>query len=356
MAAAAAIIVAGIIAYTAIVGTNQTINTQKAEDNEVTQESDDSQIDKDEVEVEYPFFITTMTHMEGNWDFTIDSEDRFLDQIDKLEFAMDIADEYDATLTIETEEPFARANAKWDYNFMAEIFERGHGVGSHCDRGGSGNGTYDELVEELKLIKSLVDDLVGEKNNLGCSGAGSSIDWAQALVEAGFKYVDGLVGFHMLAFPLSERPDGWDDLAIYNEFYHDNVPVEMEDRIHPLRLENTLDWDEDDTGIVVSSGQLGRLSFFSEGDRTECMESGCDLEADDVDKTVAQVIEAVELHDTSRIGKLTFYIPTSEMIEENEVVLRYFFSEMQKLEEAGMVEWASQVEVYEAFVDWEKAQ
>ena len=173
----------------------------------------------------YPLYMTTMTHMEGNWDFVLEAEPGFTRQVERLEYGMDIAEQYGAILTIETEEPFARANVKWDRNVMQEILDRGHGVGSHCDRGNNNASSYEDFVQQLTTIKGLVDDLVGPEHNRGCSGAGSPFDWAQGLVEAGFEYVDGIVGFHMLAFPLSERPSGWDDLTIYKEYYHDNVPV-----------------------------------------------------------------------------------------------------------------------------------
>jgi hypothetical protein len=306
----------------------------------------------------YPLYITTMTHMEGNWDFVLDAEPPFTKQVEKLEYGMDLAEEYGAILTVETEQPFAEANVKWDRNVMQEILDRGHGVGSHCDRGGSKAITLEQLTEELALIKGLVDDLVGAENNKGCSGAGAKADWAQAMVAAGFDYVDGIVGFHMQAFPLSERPEGWDDKSILSEgLYHENVPVELEERIHLIRLADTLDWEADETGIVVSSGEMGQLTFYAEGDRETCTESrSCPLDEADVDAAVGVILEAAALHDTSRVAKISFYFPTGSFEEENEDVLRYFFSEMQRLEEEGVVKWGSQLDVYEAYVEWENDQ
>lgn len=348
-----AIIVVAVVVVVVISLSDQQIVANETDELRGLEDAEEGQ----EPEFEYPLYLTTMTHMEGNWDWLLDIEDRFDGQVKRLEYGMDLAEEYGAVLTIESEQPFAEAQVKWGRNVMQEILDRGHGVGTHCDRGNRGDGTYEEFVEELKFVKSLVDDLVGEQNNLGCSGAGGPIDWAQALAEAGFSYVDGLVGFHMLAFPLSERPAGWDDLAIYSEHYHDNVPVDLQKRIHPIRLANTRDWEEDETGIVVSSGEMGQLTYFAEGDREDCIESDdCMLNKDDVDAAVALILDAAELHDTSRVAKLTFYFPTSDFVEENEEALRYFFSEMKRLEDAGVVQWASQLEVYEAFVQWEAAQ
>jgi len=305
---------------------------------------------------QYPLYMTTMTHMEGGWDFVLETEHAFNQQNEKLEFGMDIAEEYGGILTIETEEPYARANQKWGRNMMKEVLDRGHGVGSHCDRGSKGTGSYEAFVEELGTIKSLVDELVGAENNKGCSGAGSSFDWVEALSDAGFSYVDGIVGYHMLAFPIEERPTGWNDRAIASTYYHDNVPVDLEERIHLFRLENTDDFEPDSTGIVVSSGEAGRLAYLAEGDRTRCMAEGCLLTNSDIEEAVDLILEAAELHDASRVAKLSFHLPTAEFVPENEDVLRYFFAEMRRLEDAGVIMWGSQIDVYNAYVSWEQNQ
>jgi len=355
------VVVALVVVTVIVTGAVRNTSSPSAQEgrvqtSDISDSSDNSAVTRTGQDTVYPLYLTTMTHMEGNWDFVLESEDAFLRQVERLEFGMDLAEDYEAMLTVETEEPFARANVKWNRNVMKEILERGHGVGSHCDRGSRGEGTYEELVEELALVKSLVDALVGQENNRGCSGAGGPTDWAQALVEAGFEYVNGVVGFHMLAFPLSERPDGWNDHAIYNEHYHDGVPVDLEESIHLFRLANTIDWEPDETGIVVSSGEFGQLTYLAEGDRETCIEEGCPLTEEDVEAAVEIILEAAELHDPSRVGKAAFYFPTSDFVEENEEVLRLFFSEMQRLEEDGVVQWGSQLDVYNTYLDWENAQ
>ena len=49
----------------------------------------------------YPLYLTTMTHMEGGW-LDDKDEDLFLMHVDQLHYGMDLAEEYDAILTIAT--------------------------------------------------------------------------------------------------------------------------------------------------------------------------------------------------------------------------------------------------------------
>ncbi|MRR32743.1 hypothetical protein EG834_20985, partial [bacterium] len=184
-------------------------------------------------EEDAPLFLTTMTHMESNF---IDDQEQavFLRHVDELRYAMDLAEQYGALLTIESEKPFARANATWNLNIMAEIRDRGFSVGTHCDIGYSDPlmsvSQYANLFTENK---SLVDVLIGAENNLGCSGGGSVNDWALAASQAGFKYLDGIVGMHYLSMPLQNRPGPeWTDEFIRGGNFHLNAPVDMDQRIY----------------------------------------------------------------------------------------------------------------------------
>jgi hypothetical protein len=56
--------------------------------------------------------------------------------------------------------------------------------------------------------------------------------------------------------------------------------------------------------------------------------------------------------DRSRIAKVCVYLPASIYVPSNEAVLRYFFGQMRLLAEEGLVTWASQLQVYQAFIAW----
>jgi hypothetical protein len=299
--------------------------------------------------------MTTMTHMEHGFDDDI-NRNVFLLHIEQLTYGMDLADEYGAVLTVESEQPFAIANVTWNRNFMAEILARGHGVGTHCDFG-----FRDEVMPVERYSRSfaenkaLVDDLVGPENNLGCSGGGGANDWAIAASLAGFKYLDGIVGMHYLAMPLENRPaPSWTDDFIYNEGYHRNTPVDLYQRIYPFMVADATDFAPDENGVIlVSSGELGALALMAEGTAEtggSCRD--CPLTTEDVDALVRLIREVDRNRDPARVAKLTVYIPVSDFVPENEAVLRYFFEQVRILEQEGLIAWATQLQVYQAYLQW----
>ncbi len=304
---------------------------------------------------EAPMYISTMVHMEGNWNDD-EIEPLFLKHVDQIRLGMEIFDEYDAKLTVESEIPFSTAQINFGVNVLQELLDDGHGVGTHCDVG-----FREELmsVEEFAALlterKELVDQLVGAENNRGCSGAGGVNDWALALAEAGFEYVDGLVGMHYLSMPEAERPDGWTDRYIRSEGFHENAPVDLAQSIHPFEVADATDFVPDEDGvIVVSAGSIGRLDTFAESQTDDaCIRTeSCALTTEDVDLEIEAIKEALELHDPTQVGKIDIYLPASIFTEENREVLEYFLAEVDKLVQEGLLEWATQAEVYDAYVAW----
>jgi len=304
-----------------------------------------------------PLYMTTMTHMEGN--FTDDRDQAvFLRHVEELRYGMDLAEEYNALLTIESEKPFARANTIWNLNIMAEARDRGFGVGTHCDFGFQSElMPVEQYAQFFAENKALVDALVGAENNLGCSGGGGVNDWAQAASMAGFKYLDGIVGMHYLSMPLENRPDStWTDDYIRTVGYHDSAPVDLYQRIYPFGVANAQDFAADENPvIVVSPGALGILSGMTEGIGEvgyEQCHPECVLTNADVDALAAKIREIDLNRDRSRIAKVIVYIPANFYIPENEAVLRYFFEQTQILQEQGIITWATQKHVYEAYIAW----
>ena len=305
---------------------------------------------EEELVVEYPLYMTTMTHMEiGHNDD--EREDSFWNHVDQLRYGMDMADEYDAILTIESEQPFARANTIWDHNMMKEIMDRGHGVGTHCDLGPKYTDNELNAIEFSKAFainKALVDDLIGEENNHGCSGGNGINDWVTAAEIAGFKYIDGIVARSLLPIPQENRPDPtWTDEYIL-EIFHSPAPENLEDRIYLMKLKDLKDFEHDEDGkLVVSSGDMGTLASQTDG-------GGFDDEAEltrgDVDAFLEQVLEMESIRDKTRVAKLNVYFPVTIFDAENEDALRYFFEETQKLQNEGVLQWASQWDVVQVYL------
>jgi hypothetical protein len=308
-----------------------------------------------------PLFITTMTHMEGNW-HDDEIEVQFNKNVQLLRYGMDLYSEYDAKMTVESEKPFAQGSINWGVNILQEVLDKGHGVGTHCDIGfARPTPTFDEYVAQLSENKNLVDSLVGAENNRGCSGAGGDNDWVLGATAAGFEYVNGIVGMHYLAVPIENRPSPeWTDPYIRSTLFHDNVPLELEDRIHLIRLANTIDLEEDTNGtIVMLAGDIGKLDQIydeSIGMTREDCANVCKLTTEDVDALIELLLEAIALKDENKIAKATVYMPANMFIPENETVLRYFLSELNSLVDQSLLQWATQGEVYDAYLVWESMQ
>jgi hypothetical protein len=303
-----------------------------------------------------PVFFSTMTHLEGGWDFVEKKESMFDDQANKLRIAMDYAEQYDAILTFESEMPFSRAMVQWGDNVFQEALDRGMGIGTHCDITPRSDFSDEEIIDEISQRKELVDAVVDSSENLGCAGAGGMSDWYEGMVGAGFKYIDGVVGFHYLALPLSERPDGWDDKSIFDEYYHNASPADPDKKYYPFRI-GRVGFTEDPTGdLVVSAGDIGEISSIGDlalsgsGDwQAECGTS-CAIDMADVDAIDAAIRSFVETRDTSRVAKLQVYIATTKYEDPG---IELFFERMQVLQDEGVIQWASQKQVYDAFVQWE---
>jgi hypothetical protein len=252
--------------------------------------------------------------------------------------------------------PFARACAKYGVNMMDEVLDLGHGVGTHADIGfNNPPPNVSVLAQELRQRKALVDALVGAGHNRGVSGAGGVNDWVLAAHQAGFAYVDGVVGMHYLAMPLAARPDAsWTDSYIRDEAYHEPAPVGFPARITPFMMRDAQDFEPDPDGVILlSSGEIGRLDAMAEGGSpVGCIRGACPLTEEDVTALLAVIAEAAAVRDPNRVAKLTLYLPASLFVAENETLLRAFLAATQGLVEQGVIVWGTQGDVYDAYVAW----
>ncbi|HAU39330.1 MAG: hypothetical protein UV80_C0009G0016 [Candidatus Peregrinibacteria bacterium GW2011_GWF2_43_17] len=300
-----------------------------------------------------PLYLTTMTHLEDAWSVAA-TDESFFDKIAaELRYGMDFAEKYDAVLTFESGLPFSQGCVNFDDNVLMEAIERGQGVGTHVDLPAKKEMSIDDAVAFISERKDVVDSLVGEENSLGCSGLGGKTDWYAVAKGAGCSYIDGTVSAHYLTMPLGNRPEGWTDEAIMNEFWHYPAPV-GDDRFYPFWISGSDDFVEDADGdILLSSGETFDIAMWEEtggrnNDRVDCGADDCAFTDSDIEALVKDITEFATSRDTSKIAKYNIYIPAKLFVPENEEVLNLFFSEMQKLQDAGILEWASQKSVYEA--------
>ena len=299
-----------------------------------------------------PLYVTTMTHLESNWK---DDEIRALfdRHVASMRWAMDLFDEYGAKLTFESEQPFAKASAKWGVNVLREAVERGHGAGTHADFGAGSRValSLEEFTQKFRDAKALVDALVGPENNRGVSGGTGPTDWVIASANAGFVYRDAITGFGYLSMPMSARPAGWDSAYIIKTAYHDPIPPEFADRLYPIPLKDAKDLVADANPVVtVMGGDVGDLASLAEG-RVNCSPD-CTYDAADNDVLTGAIEEADRMRDRSRVARVNVHIPLELLDRANESLLRQLLSEIKAYTDKGTVVWATQGESYDGFRSW----
>ena len=307
--------------------------------------------------VGHPIYLTSMTHMEGGSDDHV-SLSTFLTNVHLLEDAMDLAEHWEAVITVESEKPFAMANVKWKRNVMQEILDRGHGVGTHCDVGyGDPKMSQTDYERELAFNKALVDGLVGSDNNTGCSGGGGEPDWVAGLANTGFEYVDGVVGMHFLPTLPWTRPEGYTDYAIrFEGLFHSQIPVDLLDRtyLRTLANDNDLDHDSSRGRLVLSAGGLGKLEGIAEGNYESHFDSNPvsepTLDEDDVDALVELLYWIDEHRDPSRFSKVSIMSHANDWREGNRLKMIYFLEQMKSLQDEGVIQWATEKGVVDAYL------
>ena len=92
-----------------------------------------------------------------------------------------------------------------EQRYLSSDTEQGHGAGTHCDISPlQPILSIEEFSEQFRERKVLMDTLIGVENNLGCSGAQGFNDWILGASAAGFKFIDGIVGYAFLSMPLKK--------------------------------------------------------------------------------------------------------------------------------------------------------
>jgi len=339
------IIVAGSIIYFAFSDENSSSDPDVSSDPTPSEVLTPGPVD--EVRSDWPIYLTSMTHLEGNWTDAAENKDYFGIVASNIRALLDTAEDYGAVMTIESETPFAIGSDRFGDNVLKEVVRRGHGVGTHCDVAPSVDLPDALLVQEMREKKEAVDALVGSSHNLGCSGAGGLSDWYAGATGVGFQYLDGIVGFHLLALEMRDRTMNWTNDAIFGGLLHDD-PLPFAQRYYPFLI-SELGFVEDARGdLLISSGTVAQVASLSEvlsGDNDVC-ERNCSFDQADTDAAVAFVRDFAAKHDGLRPAKLDFYIPLSTDLDGLEI----FFGALEGLVDEGLVIWASQKEVYEEAV------
>ena len=303
-----------------------------------------------------PMVMTTFTHMEGA--FSYPTVLAFNNHLTKLRFGMTLFEEYGAKMTIESEKSFANACATYGTNLLAEAVARGHGVGTHCDFGMNEPSQPPASYALLFTAnKTKIDALVGPSNNRHCSGGMGESDWILAAQIAGFAFRSEAVALGFLSMPMSVRPAGWTNEYIRSTVFHDECPLELADRVHPIRMSNALDWEFDDgASYVLIGGGLGRIDGFAEEAAGEPIGQNPLFNGADVGLFFAALDEAIAVRDPARFAKVLVHFPTASLDTADEAIIRVILARIRdEYVATGKLIWKTQGGAFDAFIAWESA-
>ncbi|OQX84175.1 hypothetical protein B6D60_09670, partial [candidate division KSB1 bacterium 4484_87] len=289
-------------------------------------------------------YVGFMIHLEEDWNDNV-NENLFRYHARQLRQGASLFKRFGAKFTAESALPFAQGCVNFGDNVLQALLDSTMGVGSHSGK----TALYRET-------KSAVDNLVGAENNRGVSGGFNPterLDWAQEAANCGFKYIDGPVYFCYLMVPREQRPDQVSDQEIIDSLYHDPVPPDFAERIHPHRIQSATTFPTDTTGpILFLTGSLGELGSLAEG-RKNCFPY-CEFNKADVDTFVAKVRQAVELAEPNDFTVVYCHTPLKLYKPEYEWLFEKMFNGLAGLVDSSLVEYVTQGEIYDHFLEWEQ--
>jgi len=315
----------------------QTASTSLSTDNRPSATEDSAKLGTGKL------YMGIMVHIEG-WSDKVPKV--YLEHSQGLENYAKIFEKHSAKMTIESGEDFMTGSAKANDNILAKLEERGHAIGLHADVGGRTNETNQaDFATELIRLKTKLEGLGVTVRHV--SGICSDLDWVKAANDAGFKFVTGISGF--CAKSLSPIPAEYANLKTCKTAAecHEVIPSDPEDRIHPWYMESGRNWlMPAKSGLVALPGG-GGLSCREEA-QTNTGAIKCDLTQKDLDLVMTDINATLKLTDPNQIN--IFYLAWSYGSKIDEVLLEKWLTEMDKLVDAGKIEWKTLPEMYDAFI------
>lgn len=301
-----------------------------------------------------PFVLTTFTHMEGSYAYP--TLLAFNNHVNRLRAGMTIFEECGAKMTIESEKSFATACVTYNTNLLAEAVTRGHGVGTHCDFGmnepAQSPASYALL---FAANKAKVDALVGAANNRHCSGGQGESDWVLGAQIAGFAFRSEAVALGYLSMPMSERPEGWTNQYIRSTVFHDECPLELAARVHPIHMADALNWQDDPgASYVLIGGGLGRIDAFVEEAAGQTIGQNPAFTLEDENLFFAALDAALAARDPNRFAKVLVHFPIASLDTADEARIRSILTRVRdQYVLTGLVQWKTQGGAFDAFTQWE---
>jgi hypothetical protein len=290
-------------------------------------------------------YLGLMIHLEG-WGDDRDQE-KFIEHANLVREYADLFERYGAKLTLESKE-LTDGSIRWGDNVLLEMEQRGHGIGVHADIGGSR--TYDcgRFVSDLKAERLQLESLGVQVRHV--SGNTSHCDWVRATIEAGYEFTSGIVAYNVMSLPIELRPEQYRDCPTPAQC-HEVYPPDLEDRLHPWRTSDGLNWLEHDPKgelvILASDGGLYCIQEEMEGGVT----SPCVFNVRDAEIIEDQIDHALALATPDQVNFIYFSWSLGKPLDQE--ILEALLQRIESYVADGRVAWATLPEIYDAYLTWE---
>jgi len=292
-----------------------------------------------------PIYLGIMVHLEG-WKDELFNEEMFDRHARLIREYASLFETYGAKLTWESKET-TEASLTWGDNVLKEMEERGHGIGVHADLGGQLDYNCDIFDRELGIRKKTLESLGVTVRHV--SGVVSHCEWVTALIDSGYNFVTGTVAYGVMSMPEDLRPEEYRNcpspLAC-----HDTFPEALADRIHPWRMHSGLDWirHDPDGKLVMLPSSHGLACYAESNAGTKCNQ---EFTQEDINLFFEELDAAVELRDPDQINMV--YVSWSFGKALDMDLMEEWLQRIAPYVEAGLVEWKTLPEMYDAYIDWE---
>ncbi len=297
---------------------------------------------------ELKLYLGLMVHLEG-WSDEMDREDKYTKHMGAALELADIFEEHGAWVTFEASPETIEASGIWE-NLLLTLQERGHSIGVHADKGYSQNPNFNQglFTSQIRKMKEDAEDLGLSIEHV--SGICSELDWAKAAIDAGYAFTTGGVGYCAMSMPEDIRPEIYRDCPGPADC-HGNMPLNMEDRIHPWRINTAAeDWTNHDPAgaLVILSSDSGIKNLYEETQDSQATHGDMEYTDEDIDVLVRKVEEALGLAEPGKINQIYFSLSIGAADVDREFYSKLFRALKPFVDEGNLV-YKSLNEIYHLY-------
>jgi len=302
-------------------------------------------------------YIGIMVHLEG-WNDE-GKQDIFKRHAEYVRDYASLFEKYGAKLTLESSPEFTTGCIKWKDNVLKEMSDRGHGIGVHADVGAKTE-SYGDFVSQISQMKKELESLNITVRHT--SGICSPLDWVNAAVDAGYKFVTGTIGYCAMSLPESERPSQYKNCS-NPVVCHGVMPLDLKDRIHPWRAESGKNWiyDNKNGKLVILTESGGLIDMAEEGEgkiatkssrRSNKNKAKEEFTKEDITAYISELEKAIDLAESGKVN--IFYVSWSLGSALDKSTLEEWLKAIKPYVDAGKVQWKTLPEMYDAYITKEK--